>query len=240
MAGWRNRSPAWAPSGFGINGFTQSLPYTGRRNWERSLPRGPGSGGIIRGVAPYWRVAIQHQWTGKYLEAGTYGLAAGLFFDGISGLTDRYTDLAFDLQYEQDFSGMVAIAHSTFIHEHRTMEATAEQGIIDNAMLNLNTFRVDGTLVVKASYALTLGYFMTEGDLSPGLYGGQGIYGSASGDPWSNGLTGQISYLLWDNVKLALQYTAYSSFNGASDNYDGAGRKASDNNTRYLLVWFNF
>ncbi len=85
----------------------QSLPYTGRRSWERNYPQVPDQR-HHPGVAPYWRVALQHQWTGKYLEALTYGLAAEMFPDGVSGRTDRYTDLAFDLQYEQNFSGMVA------------------------------------------------------------------------------------------------------------------------------------
>ncbi len=80
---------------------------------------------------------------------------------------------------------------------------------------------------------------MTEGDLSK-LYEGESVYGSAGGDPSSSGITGQISYLPWYNVKLSLQYIAYSKFNGASDNYDGAGRNAADNNTLYLLVWINF
>ena len=41
-------------------------------------------------------------------------------------------------------------------------------------------------------------------------------------------------------MKIALQYTAYNRFNGGSNNYDGAGRNASDNNTVYLLGWINF
>jgi hypothetical protein len=32
----------------------------------------------------------------------------------------------------------------------------------------------------------------------------------------------------------------YSKFNGASNNYDGFGRNASDNNTFYLLGWLMF
>ena len=40
--------------------------------------------------------------------------------------------------------------------------------------------------------------------------------------------------------KLGLQYTAFLKFNGASTNYDGAGRNASDNNTLYLLLWFSY
>ena len=38
-------------------------------------------------------------------------------------------------------------------------------------------------------------------------------------------------------TQLALQYTMYSTFNGASSNYDGFGRSASDNNNLYLLIW---
>jgi len=41
-------------------------------------------------------------------------------------------------------------------------------------------------------------------------------------------------------VKLSLQYTAYSKFNGGSSNYDGFGRNASDNNTAYALLWFAY
>jgi hypothetical protein len=33
---------------------------------------------------------------------------------------------------------------------------------------------------------------------------------------------------------------AYSKFNGASRNYDAAGRNASDNNTFYLFAWLAF
>jgi hypothetical protein len=39
---------------------------------------------------------------------------------------------------------------------------------------------------------------------------------------------------------LTLQYTGYTSFNGASTNYDGAGRKASSNNAVYPLARFVF
>jgi len=45
-----------------------------------------------------------------------------------------------------------------------------------------------------------------------------------------------VSYPQQANFFLA-QYTMYSTFNGASSNYDGYGRSASDNNTLYLLVW---
>ena len=39
---------------------------------------------------------------------------------------------------------------------------------------------------------------------------------------------------------IGAQYTAYNKFNGATDNYDGAGRNANDNNTLFLYAWFAF
>ena len=66
------------------------------------------------------------------------------------------------------------------------------------------------------------------------------VIGFANNSPNSNGWIAELNYLPWQNVKLALQYIAYQKFNGAASNYDGSGRNASDNNTLYLLGWFNF
>ena len=85
-----------------------------------------------------------------------------------------------------------------------------------------------------------MGYFSTTGTTDPLLYPADSVYGSANGSPDSKGWTGELDYVPWENVKIALQYTAYNEFNGGSTNYDGSGRNASDNNTTYLLAWFNF
>jgi len=37
-----------------------------------------------------------------------------------------------------------------------------------------------------------------------------------------------------------VQYTAYGRFNGASKNYDGFGRNASDNNTLFIYTWLAY
>ena len=42
------------------------------------------------------------------------------------------------------------------------------------------------------------------------------------------------------NISIGAQYTAYDKYQGASNNYDGAGRNASDNNTLLLYAWFAF
>jgi hypothetical protein len=37
-----------------------------------------------------------------------------------------------------------------------------------------------------------------------------------------------------------VQYTAYARFDGARLDFDGAGRKASDNNTLRVFTWLAF
>ena len=195
---------------------------------------------IIKGVAPYWRVALQHQWPGRYIEAGTYGMSAGIFPNGTSGLTDRYSDYGFDIQYEQALPNAELILHSTYILERRQMDASAKLGIVDKPGQRLNTFRMDGNLHVRNSYGLNLGWFTTTGDKVPGIYGGSGIFASTSGNPASDGIIGQIYFLPWYNTKFAFQYTLFTKFNGATKNYDGLGRNAGDNNTLLMMAWINF
>jgi hypothetical protein len=62
--------------------------------------------------------------------------------------------------------------------------------------------------------------------------------------PDTTGYILEVSYLPKDDIRLALQYTAYNKFNGSSSNYDASGtftgRNASDNNTWFLSTWFLF
>ena len=61
-----------------------------------------------------------------------------------------------------------------------------------------------------------------------------------TGRPDSSWGNVEMDYLPWLNVKLGLQYTAYAKFNGATTNYDGAGRNASANNLIFGYLWFAY
>jgi hypothetical protein len=67
-----------------------------------------------------------------------------------------------------------------------------------------------------------------------------GVITSANGRPDTRGWVAEADYLPWLNVKLQVQYTAYSKFNGGGNNYDGFGRNASNNNTLYILGWLAY
>ena len=66
------------------------------------------------------------------------------------------------------------------------------------------------------------------------------VVGSGTNKPDSSGYIAEINSLPCLNTKLILQYVRYDRFNGASDNYVGAGRNASNNNTPYMLGWITF
>jgi len=71
-------------------------------------------------------------------------------------------------------------------------------------------------------------------------YGPAPVSGSANGNPKTNGFIGELDFNPWQNTRLGLQYTAYDKFNGAKADYDGFGRRASGNDTLYLLAWVVF
>ncbi|MDD5298333.1 MAG: hypothetical protein PHU46_15630 [Rhodocyclaceae bacterium] len=63
------------------------------------------------------------------------------------------------------------------------------------------------------------------------------VTGNFSGNPGTRGYTYEAFWMPVQYVRAGVQYTAYSKYNGASDNYDGFGRNARDNNTLFLYVW---
>ena len=109
----------------------------------------------------------------------------------------------------------------------------------------MDSFHLNGSYYYDQTYGLTLGMVKTLGSNDPLLYSG-----SANGRPDSTGYVAQIDWTPfgkqdswagpWVNLRMALQYTGYLQFNGASRNYDGSGRNASDDNTLWLLTWMAF
>ncbi len=74
----------------------------------------------------------------------------------------------------------------------------------------------------------------------PAFTTSQRVSGNLAGNPATSGVTLEAFYLPLQNLRVGAQYTAYSKFNGASSNYDGFGRNASDNNTLFLYAWLAF
>ncbi len=203
---------------------------------------------VIHAAAPYWRLAYEWQKDRSSWSVGTFGMDVDLFPGGtplapvpLSGLTNKYRDMALDTQYQFIGDESIYSVQAVYIHEKQTLDASFASGAAANGSNTLNTLRIGGSYYYQRKYGGALGYFSTTGSSDSLLYPqGTAVFGSASGSPDSKGWIAELNYVPWQNVKFALQYTAYNRFNGGGDNYDGLGRNASDNNTIYLLGWFNF
>lgn len=194
----------------------------------------------LDGYNPYWRLAYNHEWGANSLMIGTFGTLLKIFPDSsmLSGPTDRFTDLALDSQYQYITIPHTFTAQATLIREKQDYRASFAAGTGPvNPVDRLTTLRLKGTYYFQRKYGATLAYFSTTGDADPGLYGPGSVGGSNNGSPNSRGYIVELNYVPIQYIRLMLQYTGYNKFNGARDNYDGAGRNASDNNTLFLNVW---
>ncbi|OGT22220.1 MAG: hypothetical protein A2V90_04825 [Gammaproteobacteria bacterium RBG_16_57_12] len=204
--------------------------------------RDGGEMGELMDVAPYWRLAYTGQRESASYAAGAYGISGKTRLDAADpmammlGMMQEYRDVALDAQYQYVDDPHIVTAYATWIRR-RTEYGDSMTGA---AARDLDILRLNAGYVYQRMYGVTLGYFAVRGDADPALYPPGEVEGSASGRPDTRGAVLEFDYLPQLQTKLALQYTAYDEFNGASTNYDGFGRDARDNNTLYLLANFMF
>jgi len=193
----------------------------------------------IDGTAPYWRVALQHDWGPHYLAGGTFGMAANTFPGGDrSAGSDRFTDIGLDLQYQYSIARKDIALRLSWIHEQQDLDASQQLGTATNSSNDLDTFNGNASYLYDKTWGFTAGYTDLRGDAD------LAYYGTDNGSPDSGWVTLQLDWLPynknggpslwpWFNPKLSLQYVAYNQF-------DGTTSGASDNNTLYLQAWLVF
>jgi len=192
----------------------------------------------------YWRLAYMQ-------DMNTHGFSAGLFGFNVSnqperidgGPVNRYRDIGADAWYEFLGTGRHNIAaYTSYVREDQTRGDLIANGGATNLTGRLYDFRLNASYYYAQTYGLTAGRFSKRGSPDPTFYSF-----SATGSPDTTGTILQVDYTpfgkpdSWGrpfaNVRFGLQYTLYDKFDGASSNYDGSGRNASDNNTLYFFVW---
>lgn len=198
---------------------------------------------VVHGLAPYWRLAYERQWDRNSWSIGAFGMDVNLYPGNglpLGGLANKYRDIALDTQYQFIGDDSIYSVQAVYIHEKQTLDASVAAGAAANSSNTLKTMRIGGSYYYQRKYGGALGYFSTTGTTDTMQFAPKPVFGSANGSPNSKGWIAEMDYIPWQNVKIALQYTAYNRFNGGGNNYDGLGRNASDNNTVYLLGWLNF
>jgi hypothetical protein len=220
------------------------------------LPRfGNGiAAGRTTSPAPYFRAAYEWQWDKNAAHIGATFLHADVrplrspdddaFTTTGDFGTDHYTDYGLDAGYQFLGDGThIVTVQGMFVHEEQNLKASASQIPIDGHF-NLNQIRANVSYWYQNTYGLTLGWQKTWGPPNPVLVD------SANNKPNTNAFIVEADWVPFGkdnsflapnvNLKLGLQYTAYTEFNGGGSNFDGAGHNASGNNTLLLFVWLIF
>ncbi len=110
---------------------------------------------------------------------------------------------------------------------------------------SLHELRADASYYWDNKIGATIGAFDLAGTPNPSLYPD-----SRTARPDSSGILLQLDGTPFGgdhsplgprfNMRVGVQYTAYTRFNGARLNYDGAGANAADNNTLRVFTWIAF
>jgi hypothetical protein len=241
---------SWIGHKFYLEAGGYVSPSAETLSWLGSDPESPGS---IHGIAPYGRIAFQHELVGGTFEAGAFALKAAIYpgRDQTSGYTDHYSDVGVDASWLKQLGSSDTIAvNARYIHESSNLQASCALALIGDgsdincARTHLNEIRGDVTYNWRNKVGLTLGGFSTTGSSNANLYEGP------NASPNSDGVMAQLDYTPWGagnsplgkraNMRVGVQYTAYGKFDGARHNYDGAGANAADNNVLRVFTWVAF
>jgi hypothetical protein len=214
-----------------------------------SLGADPTSPGDIDGLAPYGRIALQKMLGGGTFEIGAFAMRASVHpgLDRSTGVTDRYTDYGADASWQKAFaSSDVFSVNTRYTHEHQDLRATCvlAEADVGACRAGLDELRGDVSYYWRNKIGLSVQGFDTFGSTNPVIYAGNRTF-----RPSSTGVMFQIDATPFGglpqparrpNLRVGVQYTIYSTFNGAGANFDGAGRRASDNNTVRVFTWVAF
>jgi hypothetical protein len=208
----------------------------------RALGQVPDDGDQTSSFAPYARVALMKDWGDKrhHAEIGAYALSAKVVPGGDQtlGFAVRKTDIAFDAtyQYISDPAKVTSdrlSAHATYIHETAKMawgDALALGAFSDRW---LDTMRFDVSYSIAATVTPSIQYFRTIG-MADTAY-----WSTLNGSPNSDGMILEVAYVPWGkpdspfqnmNVRLAVQYIKYFSF-------DGIPGSPNRNDHFYFSLW---
>ena len=244
----------WLDSKFYIEAGGYSSLSSDTLDWLGADPFDPGK---VHGVAPYGRIAYQADLGGGTFEAGAFALKAALFpgRDRSSGETDHYTDLGIDASWIKPLKSDTLTLNARYAHEKQSLDATCAIGMaageIDPMPLSdcaddtLNEVHADASYYWHNVVGATVSAFSLTGSSNPIIYGdnrtlhpdSSGFQFQIDGTPFGSGNSPLGSRF---NMRAGIQYTLYTKFDGASHDFDGTGRDASDNNTLRVFTWLAF
>jgi hypothetical protein len=201
----------------------------------------PGGANYLDGYNPYWRLTWNDAWGPHNLMLGTFGMVSKVYPNNTvrSGATDKFTDYYLDAQYQYPLEGHALTVRGTYYYERQNWDGSYPLGNSSIASGNLNGFTLSATYALDNRWTFSAAYSQSNGSANAALYAVTGPAGNTlSASPNTHNYVLQTNYLPTQNVKLQLQYSGFTKFNGLTSNIDGLGRSPADNNTLWLNLFF--
>lgn len=178
----------------------------------------------LRGLNPYWRLAYTQDWGDHHLMLGTTGMRSQVYDDPLDtsdpATVHHYRDLGLDAQYQYLADPHTVTAQLVYMTNRGTLPTQTGED-------STHTLRGKLSYVYQNTYGTSLSAFRLNGTVG-------------GADPGTRGYTLELFWTPIESLRLGLQHTAYSRFDGASSNYDGLGRNARDNNSNFLYAWLAY
>jgi hypothetical protein len=235
----------------------------------------------LKGVNPYWRLALTREWGAHNIMVGTSGMYSKVY-DGPDqsdpSTVHQNKDYGADVQYQylldpHTVTAQLAYMRSTVRYSDAVANQPAPFGFVDvngNPLPNTNTsdttniLRAKLSYIYNAKYGGSVGYFNRTGTTNTANQSSgydpatnsiisndptgvatnlsTRVTGNLSGNPGTRGFSYEVFWMpvqlsAYRYIRVGLQYTNYSKFNGATTNYDGLGRDAKDNNSLFFYIW---
>ena len=223
------------------SGLTNFLTFTS----DSAAPGHNGSAALV-GANPYWRLAYTTEFGPSNLMLGAFGMRSRLGDGANDGLSTVYNDRGLDAQYQYISDPTVISAQLRYISESISDPSNL---VYANPSANLHSFYAKAMYVYRAKYGAGLAYWSEQGSADASFVNATGsanFYSCLDAPTCSTGSPNTkvwIPGIFWQplqNLRLTVYRTFFTQFLGASTNYDGFGRKASDNNSTYLYLWMDF
>jgi hypothetical protein len=176
----------------------------------------------LSGPAPYWRVALQHDWKGHYFSLGHYGMSADVVpgRDTTYG-ANRFTDVAVDATYQYMANPKhIFEAKTTYIYEYQKLSADQQAAnILPTNNTHLATYKLNLAYTFDQTYGITFAYNKINGSNTPPVAVDNAGNILAQTQPNSQYYTAELVYVPFGkshaysylmNLRTSLQYIGYS------------------------------
>lgn len=172
-------------------------------------------GNIIKGGAPYWRLAYTANGGIMSWEVGAFGMGATTPGD------NKITDTGVDAELQWNLHGNQTLTlDSNYIHETQS------------GSQHLNTMKADLTWYSNQTWGVTVGYHGARSSDNP-LIRGDSTWDPSGTDLGTDAYQLQLDYTPWLNTRFAIQYTDYTRLNGTKTD-------AANSNQLMLGAWLLF